>query len=175
MYISCERPMGTAHELPHNQPHTYVLRVCVRTLNVMLLSLLPLPPLLYRPLVRGVKVTLENRGEVEASYSLVKPDTLFGPKFTFTPHEGILQPGGLQAIEVSSLGRVPECQQSTTRSRYTRGMCGHVLGSKSMHIEVFVCIHSYVHAYTIGAVMYALHCVCLSVCVSVCVLDLLLV
>ena len=65
------------------------------------------------PLARGVKVTLENRGEVETSYSLVKPDTLFGPKFTFTPHEGILQPGGLQAIEVSSLGRVPECQQST--------------------------------------------------------------
>ena len=29
MYISCERPMETAHELPHNQPHTYVLRVCV--------------------------------------------------------------------------------------------------------------------------------------------------
>ena len=85
----------------------------MRTLNVMLLSLLPLPSLLYRPLARGVKVTLENRGEVEASYSLVKPDTLFGPKFAFTPHEGILQPGGLQAIEVSSLGRVPECQQST--------------------------------------------------------------
>ena len=45
-------------------------------------------------------MVLENRGEVEATYSLVKPDTLFGPKFNFAPSEGILQPGGLQAIEV---------------------------------------------------------------------------
>ena len=79
-----------------------------------LLSTFPLPTL---PLAGGVKVTLENRGEVEASYALVKPDTLFGPKFTFTPQEGILQPGGLQAIEVGwlectyVLGCSTECTQ----------------------------------------------------------------
>ena len=83
----------------------------VRTFNVMLSSLLPLPSL-----GRGVKVTLENRGEVEAAYSLVKPDTLFGPKFTFTPHEGILQPGGLQAIEVSSRGEYQSANRVTTHS-----------------------------------------------------------
>lgn len=73
--------------------------VCISAPTWMRLSVKLSPPLLP-PLACGVKVTLENRGEVEALYALVTPDTLFGPKFNFTPHEGILQPGGLQAIEV---------------------------------------------------------------------------
>jgi hydrocephalus-inducing protein len=47
------------------------------------------------------EVVLENKGEVEAAYSLVLPNSLFGPKFQFTPDEGLLQPGELQAIEIS--------------------------------------------------------------------------
>ncbi len=46
------------------------------------------------------KVILENKGDIEAEYSLVPTDTLFGPKFTFVPSSGQLPPGGLQVIQV---------------------------------------------------------------------------
>ena len=43
---------------------------------------------------------LQNRGDIEGVYSLVAPTSLFGPKFSFTPNNGVLQPGRLQAIQV---------------------------------------------------------------------------
>ena len=47
-----------------------------------------------------LQVVLENKGDIEAAYSLVPPDTLFGPKFTFAPSSGVLRSEGLQAIQV---------------------------------------------------------------------------
>ena len=55
------------------------------------------------------QVVLENKGEVEAMYALTVPNTLFGPKFQFNPSDGILQPGGLQAIEVRMYIRTYLC------------------------------------------------------------------
>ena len=46
------------------------------------------------------EVFLENKGDIEASYSLTFPTSLFGPNFTFDPNNGTLQPGKLQAIQV---------------------------------------------------------------------------
>ena len=47
------------------------------------------------------EVFLENKGDIEATYSLTPPTSLFGPNFTFAPSTGTLQPGKLQAIQVS--------------------------------------------------------------------------
>jgi len=47
------------------------------------------------------EVILRNMGQIEASYSLTPPTSLFGPKFTFQPSSGTLAPESLQAIQVS--------------------------------------------------------------------------
>ena len=47
-----------------------------------------------------VQVILENKGDIEAEFSLLPPDSLFGPKFTFSPSAGQLAPGKLLAIQV---------------------------------------------------------------------------
>ena len=47
------------------------------------------------------EVILENKGSIEAAYSLLPPTTLFGPNFTFAPSSGVVHPGKLQAIQIS--------------------------------------------------------------------------
>jgi len=52
-------------------------------------------------IVLHVKVILENKGGIEAMYNITpSSNSLFGPNFTFSPNEGVLHPGGLQAIQV---------------------------------------------------------------------------
>ena len=46
------------------------------------------------------QVVLENYGDIEASYTVQPSTSLFGPKFSFTPSTGTIQPDGLQAIQV---------------------------------------------------------------------------
>ena len=46
------------------------------------------------------QVILENKGDIAGSYAMKPTQTLFGPKFTFVPNAGTLQPGGFQAIQV---------------------------------------------------------------------------
>lgn len=46
------------------------------------------------------EVFLENKGDIEATYTLLPSTSLFGPNFTFAPNNGTLQPGKLQAIQV---------------------------------------------------------------------------
>jgi hypothetical protein len=43
---------------------------------------------------------LANKGDIDAVYSLLPSDTMFGPQFSFTPAQGIVVPGGYQAIQV---------------------------------------------------------------------------
>ena len=44
---------------------------------------------------------LENKGGIEAMYNITPSNnSLFGPNFSFSPNEGVLHPGGLQAIQV---------------------------------------------------------------------------
>ena len=47
------------------------------------------------------EVILENQGAIEAAYSLSPPTSLFGPNFTFAPSSGVVQPGKLQAVQIS--------------------------------------------------------------------------
>ncbi|NXO16488.1 HYDIN protein, partial [Oriolus oriolus] len=47
------------------------------------------------------KVTLVNSGPIEAPFNLVPPTTATGCCFTFLPQEGIVAPGGRQAIQIS--------------------------------------------------------------------------
>lgn len=47
------------------------------------------------------EVILENRGAIEAAYSLLPSTSLFGPNFTFAPSSGMIQPGKLQAMQIS--------------------------------------------------------------------------
>ncbi len=47
------------------------------------------------------EVVIENKGDIEALFSLVPSESLFGPKFTFAPSNGVLSPGKLQAVQVT--------------------------------------------------------------------------
>ncbi|ORY39534.1 hypothetical protein BCR33DRAFT_853320, partial [Rhizoclosmatium globosum] len=44
---------------------------------------------------------LENRGDIDFKFTLLKPDSQFGPKFQFRPDFGVLRVGEQQLIEVS--------------------------------------------------------------------------
>ncbi|KAJ3416712.1 hypothetical protein HDV05_000542 [Chytridiales sp. JEL 0842] len=46
------------------------------------------------------EVIIENRGEIDFHYSLVKPNSLFGPKFQFFPESGCLKRGEQQLIRI---------------------------------------------------------------------------
>jgi len=47
------------------------------------------------------QVILANKGDIDAVYSLLPSDTLFGPQFKFLPSQGIVVPGSYQAIKVT--------------------------------------------------------------------------
>lgn len=51
------------------------------------------------------EVVIENKGDIEAVYSLTPSESLFGPKFTFAPSQGVLSPGQLQAIQVMTIAK----------------------------------------------------------------------
>ena len=46
------------------------------------------------------EVVLANKGDIDAIFTLVPSQTLFGPKFNFNPSEGIVMPDGHQAIQI---------------------------------------------------------------------------
>lgn len=43
---------------------------------------------------------LENRGDIDVTFALLKHQSNFGPKFSFTPNNGTLRTGESRAIEV---------------------------------------------------------------------------
>ena len=47
------------------------------------------------------EVILENKGAIEASFSLLPLTLLFGLNFTFAPSSGVIRPGKLQALQIS--------------------------------------------------------------------------
>lgn len=47
------------------------------------------------------EIIMANKGDIDAIYSVVPNQSVFGPCFKFDPAEGILMPGGHQAILVS--------------------------------------------------------------------------
>ncbi|CAL1528045.1 unnamed protein product [Lymnaea stagnalis] len=47
------------------------------------------------------EIVIANKGDIDAIFSVVPKTTIFGPCFAFNPSEGIVMPGGHQAIEVS--------------------------------------------------------------------------
>ncbi|KAJ3043944.1 hypothetical protein HK097_001621, partial [Rhizophlyctis rosea] len=51
--------------------------------------------------VHKYEVLLENRGDIDVTYSLLPPTAPFASKFTFTPTSGILKIGQQTSIEVS--------------------------------------------------------------------------
>eukprot|EP01065_Artemidia_motanka_P026772 TRINITY_DN32019_c0_g1_i1.p1 TRINITY_DN32019_c0_g1~~TRINITY_DN32019_c0_g1_i1.p1 ORF type:complete len:3749 (+),score=1074.75 TRINITY_DN32019_c0_g1_i1:85-11331(+) len=50
--------------------------------------------------IHHYEVILENRGSIEARYSLQQPKNVFGPKFRFTPSHAAVPPGQTQVIEI---------------------------------------------------------------------------
>lgn len=46
------------------------------------------------------EMIMENKGDIDAVYSVVPSSSFFGPYFTFSPSSGTLPPGHLQAIQV---------------------------------------------------------------------------
>ena len=52
------------------------------------------------------EVVLVNKGDIDAIFSVIPSNSLFGPKFTFNPSEGILMPDGHQAIKISFASNV---------------------------------------------------------------------
>ena len=51
--------------------------------------------------VHQFQVYLDNRGSIEAKYAVLPHQTLFGPKFRFTPSAGSIAAGSSQQIEIS--------------------------------------------------------------------------
>jgi hydrocephalus-inducing protein len=47
------------------------------------------------------EIILINNGDIDAIYSVMPTKTIFGPCFGFNPAEGIVMPGGHQAIQIS--------------------------------------------------------------------------
>ncbi|XP_059164892.1 hydrocephalus-inducing protein homolog isoform X11 [Physella acuta] len=47
------------------------------------------------------EIVIANKGDIDAIFSVVPNSSTFGPCFAFNPSEGIVMPGGHQAIEVS--------------------------------------------------------------------------
>ena len=48
----------------------------------------------------SLQVVLCNKGDIDAVFQLLPSDTQFGPQFSFSPAQGIVIPGGFQAIQV---------------------------------------------------------------------------
>ena len=44
-----------------------------------------------------------NKGDIDAVFKLLPSNTQFGPQFSFFPAQGIVIPGGYQAIQVKHL------------------------------------------------------------------------
>ena len=49
-----------------------------------------------------LQVILCNKGDIDAVFRLLLPNTQFGPQFSFYPSQGIVIPGGYQAIQVKT-------------------------------------------------------------------------
>ena len=47
-----------------------------------------------------LQVVLANKGDIDAVFSYIHSQSMFGPLFTFSPSQGIVRPGGYQAIKV---------------------------------------------------------------------------
>eukprot|EP00794_Sanderia_malayensis_P018879 gene18879-20779_t len=48
----------------------------------------------------GYEVIMKNSGDIDAVFSYIDSETLFGQQFVFAPTEGIVMPGGYQAIQM---------------------------------------------------------------------------
>lgn len=46
------------------------------------------------------EIVMANKGDIDAIYSLLPKSSIFGPCFQFNPAEGIVMPGGHQAIQI---------------------------------------------------------------------------
>jgi len=47
-----------------------------------------------------MKAYLENKGDIDVKFKLLPKDTLFGPKFSFSPDIGIIKAGNKQPIDI---------------------------------------------------------------------------
>ena len=47
------------------------------------------------------ELVLANKGNIDAIFTVLSSNTLFGQKFVFNPSEGIVMPDGHQAIQVT--------------------------------------------------------------------------
>ena len=47
------------------------------------------------------EMVMANKGDIDAIYSVMPNNSIFGPCFAFNPAEGIVMPGGHQAIQVA--------------------------------------------------------------------------
>ena len=47
------------------------------------------------------ELVLANKGDIDAIFNLIPSESIFGPRFTFDPSEGIVMPDGHQAIHVT--------------------------------------------------------------------------
>ena len=50
--------------------------------------------------VHMYEVVLANKGNIDAIFSVIPRTSIFGPCFQFNPAEGIVMPGGYQAIQI---------------------------------------------------------------------------
>ena len=47
------------------------------------------------------EIVMANKGDIDGIYSVMPKSSIFGPCFSFNPSEGIVMPGGHQAIQIT--------------------------------------------------------------------------
>ncbi|ERE78886.1 hydrocephalus-inducing protein [Cricetulus griseus] len=50
---------------------------------------------------RAVKAILSNKGSIDALFNVIPPTSALGACFVFSPKEGIIEPSGVQAVQIS--------------------------------------------------------------------------
>ena len=66
---------------------------------------------------------MKNTGDIDAVFYYVQSQSLFGQQFDFTPAEGIIKPGGYQAIQVlSQLNRLCICTCEYSSKNHVSGL-----------------------------------------------------
>lgn len=49
----------------------------------------------------SIQAILSNKGSIDALFNMVPPTSAMGACFVFSPKEGIIEPSGVQAIQIS--------------------------------------------------------------------------
>ena len=102
----------------------------------------PMPA--FHSVLTNFQVILANKGDIDAVFSYLPSETLFGQEFTFVPTQGIVRPGGYQAIQVFILSCGAECQYKCNTHQLSYGKVEIKIFSIAKHFFFMIVCEYYV-------------------------------